>query len=197
MKIKKYIKMISLSLCLTIATTGMAFADTSTDSVLTTLDEPVSNTPIEVEVKVDEKIYNKQVEIDNVLFKDGSSVLESKGINITHTVIVDDYIELGIEPFNEENANMIYELVGKDLVKVVEGTMAITLEGSLAADVTADVTPEAKSEINTTVATEAQVVSIAEDSIKEKNSIHPLIIGVTIIALLGGILVFMKKIKTA
>lgn len=193
MKIKKYIKMISLSLCLTIATTGMAFADTSTDSVLTTLDEPVSNTPIEVKVKVDEKIYNKQVEIDNVLFKDRSSVLESKGINITHTVIVDDYIEIGIEPFNEENANMIYDLVGKDLVKVVEGTMAITLEGSLAADGT----PEAKSEINTTVATEAQVVSIAEDSVKEKNSISPLIIGVAIIALLGGILVFMKKIKTA
>jgi hypothetical protein len=192
MKIKKYIKMISLSLCLTIATTGMAFADTSTDSVLTTLDEPVSNTPIEVEVKVDEKIYNKQVEIDNVLFKDGSSVLESKGINITHTGLVNDYIEIGIEPFNEENANMIYDLVGKDLIKVVEGTMAITLEGSLAADGT----PESKSEINTTVATEAQVVSIAEDSVKEKNSIQPLIIGVAIIALLTGIFVFMKKIKT-
>ncbi len=191
MNIKKYIKMISLSLCLTIATTGMAFADTSTDSVLTTLDEPVSNTPIEV--KVDEKIYNKQVEIDNVLFKDGSSVLESKGINITHTGLVNDYIEIGIEPFNEENANMIYDLVGKDLVKVVEGTMSITLEGSLAADGS----PESKTELNTTVATEAKVVSIAEDSVKEKNSVQPLIIGVAIIALLGGILVFMKKIKTA
>ncbi|MDD3840694.1 MAG: hypothetical protein PHP06_09025 [Clostridia bacterium] len=42
-----------------------------------------------------------------------------------------NYVEIGIMPYNQENAEYIYDILGRDRVKVVEGQQA-EAEGELA-----------------------------------------------------------------
>ena len=48
-------------------------------------------------------------------------------IAVIHIPIIEDYIEIGILPYSQENADFLYEKFGKILVKVVEGQQAYTL----------------------------------------------------------------------
>ncbi|MFT4143655.1 MAG: hypothetical protein QM644_04310 [Mobilitalea sp.] len=65
-------------------------------------------------------LYDKQAEIDAILFKTHASDLEAKDIFVNYTGVTGDYIEIGIAAYSEDKASFIYELVGKDQVKVVE-----------------------------------------------------------------------------
>lgn len=122
---KKTFKILSLSLCLTISSIGMVFADTR----LAAPDAPVSNEVINVEI--DQKVYDKQVEIDKVLFvEENLKLFEEKGIFITHTGPMDGYVEVGITPLTEENKEFILKMLGDDKIQVVEGIQAVTLEYS-------------------------------------------------------------------
>lgn len=116
---KKLLKILSLSLSLSIMSIGLAFADTNTN-----LDEPVS---IQI-TAVDEAMYAKQAEIDKMLFETYAKELAEKGITITNTGVVEDYIEVGITPYTPENADIVVKLLGVEDVKVVEGLMAVTLQ---------------------------------------------------------------------
>ena len=82
-------------------------------------------------------LYDKQAEIDAILFKTHASDLEAKDIFVNYTGVTGDYIEIGIATYSDEKADFIYELVGKDQVKVVEFDDSImyasglpTVEGS-------------------------------------------------------------------
>ncbi len=82
-------------------------------------------------------LYDKQAEIDAILFKTNASDLEAKDIFVNYTGVTGDYIEIGIATYSDEKADFIYELVGKDQVKVVEFDDSImyasglpTVEGS-------------------------------------------------------------------
>ncbi len=82
-------------------------------------------------------LYDKQAEIDAILFKTNASDLEAKDIFVNYTGVTGDYIEVGIATYSDEKADFIYELVGKDQVKVVEFDDSImyasglpTVEGS-------------------------------------------------------------------
>jgi hypothetical protein len=46
---------------------------------------------------------------------------------VTHTGPQNDYVEIGITPYNDANANYLYGIFGKDMVKIVEGQPAVTL----------------------------------------------------------------------
>jgi len=128
----------------------------------TALDTPVS---IQIEqVGYDEALIQKQSEIDRYIFEENKKNFEDKGITVTNTGIISDYVEVGITPFNEENANYIYELFGKDSVKVVEGIQATTLAS---VDIAQDAVVQYPSEI-----TEAQIVSAPAE--KEASSIASL-----------------------
>ncbi len=65
-------------------------------------------------------LYDKQAEIDAILFKTHASDLEAKDIFVNYTGVTGDNIEIGIATYTDEKAAFIYELVGKDQVKVVE-----------------------------------------------------------------------------
>lgn len=75
-------------------------------------------------VIIDEAMFLRQSEIDKYLFEDYKLEIENKGFTITHTVATTDYVEVGITPFNDENANYLYGKLGNDKVKVVEGELA-------------------------------------------------------------------------
>ena len=76
----------------------------------------------------DEKTLEKQQEIDKYLFEEHKDEIASKGFSVNYTAPNDGFIEIGISPFNQENADYLYEVFGKDVIKVVEGTQAVTLD---------------------------------------------------------------------
>jgi hypothetical protein len=200
----KIFKILSLSLSLSIASMGFAFAEAN-------LDEMVS---IQI-TAVDEALYERQAEIDRILFETNAKELENKGIFATHTGVVEDYIEVGVTPYTPENADAVSKLLG-DGVKVVEGTMAVTLQynpelneenpdprvimapeladdSQIVTQVEEDIATE---DIKTTADVEAEELAddaqIVSAPAKEKG-ITPIIIGAAVAVIGIGAVAFMKK----
>jgi uncharacterized protein YdaT len=95
---------------------------------------PVSIEPSAAASNVNKQMYDKQLEADRYLFADHTDELAAKGITVTHTSVTNGYIEIGIIPFNDENAGFIYKALGKDKIKVVEGVQAVAQDIGQAAD---------------------------------------------------------------
>lgn len=153
-------------------------------------DEAASSTDTGVD-----KVVQRQEEVNKILFEDKASEIEAKGISIYYTTPIDNYIEVGIAPFNEDNANYIKSLIGEDMVQVIEGKEPELMATSgLAEDTVTTAVDDSK-------AAEAQVVSVtdtgAEETDSPQNNLLPIIgiAGVTII--LGGVVIFNQKKKTA
>lgn len=199
---KKIYKILALSLTLSVASMGFAFAESNVK-----MDEPVT---IQI-TAVDEALYAKQAEIDKMLFEEYAKELEEKGISVTHTGAVEDYIEIGITPYTPENGDAVVKLLGMDGVKVVEGVMAITLEynpelnegadpgtidpaeladDSQIVEVTGEV---AEADVISTTNVVEDVKTISAPAEKEKG-VSPLVIGAGAVAVLGiGAVMFKKK----
>lgn len=73
------------------------------------------------------EVLDRQREIDDALFKIHESEIVNQGIRVTHTAPMEGYVEVGIIPYNSENELFIYELLGEEMVKVVEGQQAVLL----------------------------------------------------------------------
>lgn len=100
----------------------------------TAADAPVT---IQIEqVKAGDPLMQKQSEIDQYVFEKHAKDFADKGITITNTGVMGDYVEVGITPYNEKNAAYLYDIFGKDQVKVVEGIQATLLENTVSNDVT-------------------------------------------------------------
>ena len=197
---KKLFKIISLSLALSVSSIGFAFAET------TNLDEPVS-----IQIKaVDEAMYEAQAEIDKLLFEQNyAKDLSEKGISVTHTGTVDDYVEVGITPYTPENADAVIKLLGKDNIKVVEGIQAEILQYSpdnpesidpaeLADDSQiVTVTGEAEdisAPADADVVEDAKIISAPAEKEVEKNGISTFtILGLSAFVLACGLVLFKKK----
>ncbi|MDF2844856.1 MAG: hypothetical protein K0R00_3282 [Herbinix sp.] len=127
--IKKHLmKAVLLGLFISTLYTGSAYA------MATSLPAGVEIQEVTPELQA---LYDKQAEIDAILFKTNASDLEAKDIFVNYTGVTGDYIEIGIATYSDEKADFIYELVGKDQVKVVEFDDSImyasglpTVEGS-------------------------------------------------------------------
>ncbi len=111
----------------------------------TTLDAPVT---IQIEqVNNGDELTQKQSEIDQYVFEKHAEEFTDKGITVTHTGVIGDSVEVGITPFNEENAKYVYDQLGKDMVNVVEGMQAVPLMmQSTPPEVTMQLTPPADKE---------------------------------------------------
>ena len=197
---KKLFKIISLSLALSVSSIGFAFAETSTN-----LDEPVS---IQI-TAVDEAMYEVQAEIDKLLFEQNyAKDLSEKGISVTHTGTVDDYVEVGITPYTPENADAVIKLLGKDNIKVVEGIQAEILqyspdnpESTDPAELADDsqivtVTGEAEdisAPADADVVEDAKIISAPAEKEVEKNGISTFtILGLSAFVLACGLVLFKK-----
>ncbi|MBB6214489.1 hypothetical protein HNQ80_000569 [Anaerosolibacter carboniphilus] len=152
-------------------------AEVSTDSP----DAAVSY-PAQDQGEINENISQKQREIDKYLFEDHAGEINKKGFNVTHTSPLDEYVEIGITPYSEENAEYLYELFGREMVKVVEGQQAELY--------------------NTTAASngiEAEVVLSNENKQASESSPSkaPLIYAAGACMLLGGGVIVKRKLKSA
>jgi hypothetical protein len=100
-------------------------------------DAAAPDTPVSIQIEQvntgnqlisEDTLKNKQNEIDQYVFEKHAKEFADKGITVTNTgVVIGDYVEVTIVPFNEENANFVYDIFGKELVQVVEGVQAATL----------------------------------------------------------------------
>lgn len=61
------------------------------------------------------------------IFEEHRGEFEDKGFSVTHTGLMDDYVEIGIQPYREASAQYLYDKFGKEKVKVVKGEFASAL----------------------------------------------------------------------
>ncbi|WMJ88815.1 hypothetical protein [Anaerocolumna sp. MB42-C2] len=151
---------------------------------------------------IDNNLVTRQDEVNKTLFEDKVSELETKGISIMYTTPIDGHIEVGINPYNEDNAKFIYSLTGEDMVKVVLGKEPELMATSgLAADEvkTANAVQDGKvkaGEGNMEVVSIADNTPVEETASKDNNRLP--IIGIAgVAALLGGVVLLSQKKKTS
>lgn len=162
----RLVKAFALGLCLSALSTGTAFAmEVSSPS-------SVGSEELSEELKV---LYSKQAEIDTLLFKDHAKELEEKGIFVNYTGVNVDVIEIGISEYSDDKANFIYEIVGKDQVKVVAFDESIIYASGVAEPAVGDGTDEVvdpavydKGELYTTTVDPDTAVSDEDGTTEEK-----------------------------
>lgn len=133
----KVTKTLALGICITALSANIAFAEGASQQSMVPVKPqaidvnilPVAMyTPVSSEAReVNYEILQKQREIDKYLFEDHREVIEQLDFIITYTGPFDNYVEIGITPYNDENAKYIYNIFGKEGIRVVEGHQAVTL----------------------------------------------------------------------
>lgn len=108
---RNLMKALMLGVCLSALTTGTAFAKMVAST------PPSSGT--EVQSDLTKELYAEQDEINQYIFTDHSKELIDKGITVNYTGVSDEYVEIGISPYTDDNANYFYKVFGKDMIKVV------------------------------------------------------------------------------
>jgi hypothetical protein len=169
----KYAKAFIFSICLTLLSSGTALAKSG----------EVKTTSVQAQQTSSEsELLQKQQEIDKYVFEQHKEDIAKKGFTVTQTGPIDGYVEIGITPYSEENANYLYEIFGRENVKVVEGIQATTLDIS---------TTSAKSNVTAVTTTS---VKNANDTARESSSIpNTLMYTLVGIGLLGGTALVVKK----
>ena len=136
----KVAKTLILGACLTVSLSGLAYASESEAQLAETQgqrtllrtiaagspDIAVSSPSI-TSSEEDNDILQKQREVDQYVFEQHKDEIAQKGFKVTHTGPLYNFVEIGIEPYNEDNAEYLYNIFGEDKVKVVEGQQAYTL----------------------------------------------------------------------
>jgi len=131
---------------------------------------------------ISDEMLQKQSEIDKYLFEDHIEKINEKGFMVTHTGPVDDYVEIGITPYNEENAAYLYSIFGEDKVKVIEGQQAELYNMQLVTDT-----------VNAEDAMEVTVTAANEDEETSKPR-SPLTYAIGGAMLIGGSLITRRKL---
>lgn len=113
----KIIKTFALGLCMSVLFTGVAYASSVGDS------SPAYEGKTSAE---NTKLLEMQKEMDQYLFVKNVKEIEKLGFTVVYTGVADDYVEVGITPYTDENADYLYKIFGKDQVKIV-GTDEVVL----------------------------------------------------------------------
>lgn len=156
----KLVKAFMVGIGVSLITTGTVFAQ-----------EAFKTTEAVEETTVDEKMVEKQSEVDKKVFEEYQDELVDKEITITHTAPLEGYVEVGISPYNQKNANYVYELLGKDEIEVVEGDPSLMYTTNVV-ELGAEVEQE-----------------------KQENFMIPVIIIAAGVVIVGGSAVFLIKKK--
>lgn len=155
-KKSKFFKALALSFCLIFVSSNTAFASDDTTKVLTTQNEITTN---------DQVLLEKQNEIDKYVFEDHSKEIADKGIQITHTGQVNNYVEVGITPYTKENADYLYNIFGTDKVKIVEGVKAQLMNESSTTTVAVDANQATSSKLNPIIFSLAGLIGVGAISL--------------------------------
>ncbi|TYQ18321.1 UNVERIFIED_CONTAM: protease stability complex PrcB-like protein [Acetivibrio alkalicellulosi] len=112
-------KIAAIGMCCSLVASGSVWAMLS--------DTPRDDRLRNVLIDTDNPILKNQMEIDQFLFVTNVEDIENAGFTVTHTSPQENYVEIGILPYNEVNSEYLYNIFGKDKIKVVEGVQAVLL----------------------------------------------------------------------
>jgi len=177
-------------------------------SLMYTSSEPILDTTVtgtaNDQAVVDEKMIEKQAEIDKILFEQYKEEIAQKGITVTHTIPLNDFVEIGIIPYNKENVAYINEVLGSDMINIVQGEEAEiyttmndapdTSVSSTVVDLPIDENGEAEDTVVKDIA-EDSAENSAESSENNSSGIVFALIAVGVVTL-GGIIIMTRKQKT-
>ncbi|HKL80590.1 MAG TPA: hypothetical protein VJ888_09185 [Mobilitalea sp.] len=150
----KLLKGFALGLCMSALFTGAAFASSTGEGSSPSFEGQMD--------QGDTVLYDKQLEIDRYLFADHVEEIESKGIIVIYTGVAEGYVEIGVAGLKDETANYLYDLFGKDIVKIVEAE-EVTIMDTPKETYTSDVVPDNQAN-TTTVAPDDQVYTTMDDA---------------------------------
>lgn len=213
---RKYAKVLMFGICLSALSGGVVLAET--------VDGNTEEYSIQI-TSTESDLDDMHSKVDQYVFEEHFDDFQKLGFTITHTAPVEGYIEVGISPYNDDYANHLYEALGQDVIKVVEGDEAILytttvmdeapdiaassdvndekiLEGQdkeneIVTDTSYDQTQAQEGTGNIEVVKAAETVPVKKDSTDKVNNIL-LLTGIAGIAgLLGGAVVFNEKKKMA
>ncbi|NLL73249.1 MAG: hypothetical protein GX237_06955 [Clostridiales bacterium] len=135
---RKLIKTVALGLCMSVLYTGAAYASSGGGS------SSAYGGKIDVEYNT---LIEMQREMDQYLFVDNVKEIERLGFTVVYTGVAEEYVEVGITPYSDKNADYIYNIYGKDHVKVVSTDEVVLyapdekVEKDLAADQENEISP--------------------------------------------------------
>ncbi|GAA0379111.1 hypothetical protein [Bacillus horti] len=125
--------------------------------------------PSEISIRVveytEQELNAKQAEIDKAVFEEGA--LKDLGITVYHTGtdIINNKVELGIDPFNEANVKAVKDYFGNpDYLNVVEGHQAHTLESSVNAG---EATEDAEQAVPISAEVDVMPISAVDEAEKQ------------------------------
>ncbi len=129
----KAFQALAISTCLILTSAAGVYADTNEDTAVPAVVEMADpelmyTTTVADQNASDTPLQQMQQEVDKYLFEEHQDELAQLGILVTHTAAMGDYVEIGITPYNEQNAQYLYQALGEDKIKVVEGQQAVPLE---------------------------------------------------------------------
>jgi hypothetical protein len=120
----KFAKVFVFGMCFSLLSTGVALAETIDSKSVEVTSQEISNPEISSET------LELQKEIDKYLFEDHVQELKDRGIEITYTVPVDNYVEIGILPFTDENVKFLKDTFGSDKVEIIDSQMSVLMATS-------------------------------------------------------------------
>ena len=168
------VKAAMLGFCLSVLTTGAAFG--------TEAGQTNPSYRGEVQSEEEKVLFEKQKEIDQYVFIDHAIELVEKGIFINYTGVAESYVEIGISPYTDDNANYLYDIFGKDTVKIVEYDESIIYASGVAEPVAGggvDAVEPTKEELNDTIKTDPNAPVSPEDKANKDGDVQIQIESVT------------------
>jgi len=129
----KAAKALIISTCLMVSSMAGVYADTNNVEVKPAIIQEVYDDSKMMETQIlpaknDDRLSKKQMEIDKYIFEQHNEEIEKMGIIVTSTGVVGNVVEVSITPYDVKSADYLYELFGKDMVSVVAGEQAVTLD---------------------------------------------------------------------
>ncbi|NLP35199.1 MAG: hypothetical protein GX359_08415 [Clostridiales bacterium] len=138
---KNLLKAAALGLCMSVLFTGTAFAQAG-GGISSSYEGVVSDEA--------NALFEKQAEIDRYVFYDHAEDIRKQGFEIYYTGVADTFVEIGINPYSEEHADYLYDIFGKEIVKVVPSEEVVLYnmaEEDMASDSDETITDTADAEL--------------------------------------------------
>ena len=185
MKKFKIIRAIILGIVITVLSSNVAFAETAEDNK--------SGDQIMQIAVVDENLVKKQEEIDEIIFNNNSKEIIDKGFTVISTSIVGSFVEVRIEPYNEEHAEHLYNILGRDMINVVEGEQAIPI-----ANEDSNTDAEFKITSSEDSAQDAELYTSNDIKVNDDKYNGFIMIGLVLaVGALGGVVILSRKRKVS
>ncbi|NLK74774.1 MAG: hypothetical protein GX288_05735 [Clostridiales bacterium] len=108
----KLVRAMALGLCLSALFAVAVTANSNGSATTSNIGETNSK---------DNKLYEKQKEIDQYVFVDHVDEIVRKGFTVVYTGIGSNFVEVGISPYKKEYADYLYDIFGSNNVRIVEG----------------------------------------------------------------------------